>query len=287
MDVRVRQLEALVAVVDAGTFTGAAERLGMSQAAVSRAVAALEAQLGVRLLQRTTRHVALTATGARVAAQARRVLAELGHLRRIAEASRTEIRVGYAWAALGRHTRALQKAWAAAHPGLQLVFVHANEPTAGLSDGSADVAVIRRQLADARFDTTRVGTERRFAAVATDNPLARKRTVALAEVARYTVAIDLSTGTTTPQLWESPPATRASHSLDEWLTLIAAGQAVGVTSEATANQNPRPGVAYRAVRDAPPIPVRLAWWRDDPPAELTELVYQVRAVYGTGSSLAV
>ena len=284
MDVRTGQLEALVAVVEAGTFTGAAARLGKSQAAVSRSIAALESALGARLLQRSTRHVALTATGARVAAQARRVLAELSHLHRIVEQSRTEIQVGYAWAALGRHTRRLQKAWAAAHPGLPLVFVHVNEPTAGLGDGSADVAVIRRPLTDARFDTTRVGAERRFAAVATDNPLARKRSVTLAELARYTVAIDFGTGTTTPDLWESPPRTRASHSVDEWLTLIAAGQAVGVTAEATANQNPRPGVAYRPVRDAPPIPVRLAWWRDNPPAELPELVAQIRTVYGPSSS---
>jgi DNA-binding transcriptional LysR family regulator len=279
MNVQFRHLEALLAVVEAGTFTGAAERLGMSQAAVSRSVAALETALGARLLQRTTRHVALTPAGARIADQARRVLDELTHLHRIADQARAEIRVGYAWAALGRHTRRLQRAWAAAHPGLPLVFVHSNEPTAGLGDGSADVAVIRRELSDRRFDTARVGTERRFAAVATDNPLARKRSVSLADVARHTVAIDYGTGTTTPDLWATPPVVRPTHSLDEWLTLIAAGQAVGITSEATANQNPRPGIAYRPVRDATPIPVRLAWWRDDPPAELPELITQIRATY--------
>jgi hypothetical protein len=39
-------------------------------------------------------------------------------------------------------------------------------------------------------------------------------------------------------------------------------------------------VAYRTVRDAPPIPVRLAWWADDPPAHLADLVEQSRAAYG-------
>ena len=42
--------------------------------------------------------------------------------------------------------------------------------TAGLSEGAADVAVIRRPLADPRFDTALVGVEARFAAVASDNP---------------------------------------------------------------------------------------------------------------------
>jgi hypothetical protein len=68
--------------------------------------------------------------------------------------------------------------------------------------------------------------------------------------------------------------------VDEWLTLIAAGQAVGVTAEATAHQYPRPGVAYRVLRQAPPISVRLAWWRDDPPDQLTEVVTLARAAYG-------
>ena len=54
MDLEVRQLRCLVAVVDAGTFTDAAIELGVSQAAVSRTVMALERELGVRLLHRTS-----------------------------------------------------------------------------------------------------------------------------------------------------------------------------------------------------------------------------------------
>jgi DNA-binding transcriptional LysR family regulator len=275
MDVELRHLRALVAVVDAGTFTEAAVNLGISQASVSRAITALETALGARLLQRTTRQVSLTSTGTQVRAGARRVLDEVAHLHRIVEQSRTELRVGYAWAALGRHTRRLQKTWADAHPGMPLVFVQSSTPTAGLAEGTADVAVIRRPLHDPRFDTALVGTESRYAAVATDNSLARRRSLRLADLTRYAVAIDDRTGTTTLELWQPgpPPAVvRAAHGVDEWLTLIAAGQAVGITSEATANQNPRPGVAYRAVRDAPPIPVRVAWWKDDPPQHLSDLI---------------
>jgi DNA-binding transcriptional LysR family regulator len=285
MDMELRHLRALVAVVDAGTFTGAAVHLGISQASVSRAITALETALGARLLQRTTRQVSLTSTGTHVLAGARRTLDEVAHLHRIVEQSRTELRVGYAWAALGRHTRRLQKAWADAHPGMPLVFVQSSTPTAGLAEGTVDVAVIRRPLHDQRFDTALVGTETRYAAVATDNPLARRRSLRLADLTRYAVAIDDLTGTTTLDLWRPgpPPAVvRATHGVDEWLTLIAAGQAVGITSEATANQNPRPGVAYRAVRDAPPIPVRVAWWRDDPPRHLTDLIKLTCEAYQPG-----
>lgn len=283
MDVRVHQLRALVAVVDAGTFTDAAAVLGVSQATVSRAVAALERALGTRVLQRTTRHVALTPAGTRIAGQARRILEEVAHLQRIVTESRTEVRVGYAWAALGRHTRRLQRAWAAGHPRVPMVFVQANEPTAGLSDGTADLAVIRRPLDDARFATVEIGRESRFAAVATGSALSRRRTLRVADLAGYTVAIDSRNGTTTPQLWPAdarPTSIRESRSVDEWLTLIAAGQAVGVTAEATAHQYPRPGVAYRVLRHAPRISVRLAWWRDDPPDQLDEVIDLARAAYG-------
>ena len=55
MDVELRHVRCLVAIVDYGGFTGAAAELGVSQPAVSRGLAALERQLGVRLLRRTSR----------------------------------------------------------------------------------------------------------------------------------------------------------------------------------------------------------------------------------------
>ncbi|WP_436531305.1 LysR family transcriptional regulator [Actinoplanes sp. HUAS TT8] len=283
MDLQLRHLRALVAVVDAGTFTDAATEMNTSQAAVSRSVAACEEILGVRLLQRTTRHVSLTGTGAQVLAGARRILDEVAHLHRIAEQSRTELRVGYAWAALGKHTRRVQRAWAGVRPGLPLVFVQINSLTAGLSEGAADVAVIRKPIDDPRFASAGIGTEARYAAVSTESPLARRRSLRIGDLSRYTVAIDVRTGTTTLDLWDpgpQPAAVRRTTGVDEWLTLIAANQAVGVTSEATANQNPRPGVAYRMLRQVPPIPVWLAWWRDDPPEGLDDLLRLSREAYG-------
>lgn len=69
-----RQLEYVVAVLDEGTFRGAAEASNVSQPALSHAVAALERELGTALFRRTGRGVTVTAAGERVAAAARRVL---------------------------------------------------------------------------------------------------------------------------------------------------------------------------------------------------------------------
>jgi DNA-binding transcriptional LysR family regulator len=70
-------LAAFVAVADAGSFTLAAARLGMSPSALSHAIRALEARLGVRLLARTTRSVAPTAAGDRLLATLRPALASI------------------------------------------------------------------------------------------------------------------------------------------------------------------------------------------------------------------
>ncbi len=266
MDVEVRQLRCLVAIVDEGGFTDAALALGVSQAAVSRTLASLERALGVRLLRRTSREVTPTATGLRVVAHARRVLAEVEGLVREVASGRASLRIGYAWSALGRHTLAFQRGWAKTHPGTELELVRANSATAGLSEGMCELGIVRRPLDERRFDSAIVGLERRLCALASDDPLARRRSVRLADLAGRTLLVDPRTGTTTTELWppDARPAARETHDIDDWLTAISTGGCVGMTAEATAHQYPRPGVVYRPVRDAEPIAVRLAWWRDDP-----------------------
>jgi DNA-binding transcriptional LysR family regulator len=73
---RLHLMSVFVAVGEAESFAGGARRLGMSPPAVTRAVSALEARLGVKLLQRTTRHVRVTEAGQRYLDDARRILAE-------------------------------------------------------------------------------------------------------------------------------------------------------------------------------------------------------------------
>jgi DNA-binding transcriptional LysR family regulator len=282
MNTELRQLRALVAIADHGTFTDAAIELGVSQASVSRTIAALEADLGVRLLRRTTRSVSPTVVGGRVIDRARRILFEVAELERAVGDGSGELRLGYAWAAFGRHTTALQRAWASEHPNAPMVLVQTNTLTAGLAEGVAEISVVRRPL-DARFQTVLITTESPYAAVAADDPWAKRRSLRMADFAGRTVGIDSRTGTTTMDLWEpgtGPAAARQTGSVDEWLTLIAAGQAVGLTSEATVAQYPRPGVVKRPVRDAQPMPVWLAWWRDDPPALHLALVRLACDIHG-------
>ncbi|TDD72166.1 LysR family transcriptional regulator [Actinomadura rubrisoli] len=266
MDIELRQLRVLVAIVDAGTFTDAAIELGVSQAAVSRTLAALERALDVRLLRRTSRQVAPTATGVRVLALARRLLAEAEDLVQDATSGHTRLRIGYAWSAMGRHTVAFQRRWPRRWPHIDLQLVRTNSATGGLAEGACDVAVVRTVPDPRRFDSVIVGLERRFCGMASDDPWARRRSVRLADISGRTLLIDPRSGTTTLDLWPpgSRPATERTTDIDDWLTAVASGRCVGVTAQSTVDQYPRPGVVYRPVRDAAPIAVRLAWWRDDP-----------------------
>jgi DNA-binding transcriptional LysR family regulator len=266
MNVELRHLRTFAAVVDAAGFTGAAAELGVSQPAVSRALAGLEDVLGVRLLRRTSRELALTAAGERVLAHARRVLAEVDDLVREARGGHARLRIGHAWAAMGAHTVEFQRRWATRRPDVDVALVRINTSTGGLAEGACDVAIVRVPTDDRRIDGTVVGLEPRWCALAADDPLARRRQLRLSDLVGRVVAADPRTGTTTPDLWprDGRPEFEEIHDIDDWLAVITTGRCVGVTTESTPSQYGRHGIVFRRLRDAPPVPVRLIWWRDDP-----------------------
>src|SRR2546421_8552105 len=86
---RIDAMQAFVAVADLQGFAPAARKLGLSPSAVTRLIAALEGRLGARLLQRTTRKVALTDVGARYLERVRRILADVEEAEGAAEGEQT------------------------------------------------------------------------------------------------------------------------------------------------------------------------------------------------------
>jgi DNA-binding transcriptional LysR family regulator len=166
--------------------------------------------------------------------------------------------------------------------------VRTNSASGGLVEGACDVAVVRVGPAagDDRFDGAVVGLEARCCALAADDPLARRRQLRLADLAGRVLAVDPRTGTTTPELWPAGdrPEVEEIHDVDDWLAVIAAGRCVGVTAEGTLAQYRRPGVVFRRLRDAPPVPVRVIWWRDDPHPAAHDVVGLLAELYRGGSA---
>ncbi|MCP2260980.1 DNA-binding transcriptional regulator, LysR family [Streptoalloteichus tenebrarius] len=280
-ELELKHLRYLVAIVDAGSFTDAAVDLGVSQAAVSRTLLALERVLGVRLLHRTSRTVSPTSAGAQVIARARMLLHGADELVREVSTGHTRLRIGHAWSAMGRHTAEFQRRWHERHPEVELHLVRHNSPTAGLAEGLCDLAVIRASLDLRRWSHAVVGHEPRYVALAADDPWARRRAVRLAEISSRTLVVDRRTGTTTLDLWPEDvrPAVEHIHDVDDWLAAIATGRCVGVTPQATATQYRRDGIVYRPLRDAAPVPVRLIWRRHDPHPATHEVVALLTDLY--------
>lgn len=276
-------MRCLVAIVDSGTFTDAAIELGISQAAVSRSLMALEQVLGVRLLHRTSRNITPTTAGVHILAQARQILAAADNLITEAATGHTTLRIGHAWSAMGRHTREFQRRWAARYSDIDLHLIRTNSATGGLAEGLCDIAVLRTAADSKRFASAVVGYERRYCALAADDPWARRRSIRLDEIPQRTLLIDPRTGTTTPDLWPgaSQPRIRETRDIDDWLAIIAAGGGIGITPEGTTAQYRRDGVVFRPLRDAPPIAVQMIWRRHDPHPSTHAAIAMLTELYGS------
>ncbi|MFE0174196.1 LysR family transcriptional regulator [Streptomyces sp. NPDC059002] len=263
-----RHLRCFLAIADEGNITRAAARLRITQPAVSRTLAALEEALGSRLVDRSTHHLTLTAEGSAFRDKAAVAVAAFEDALDTGRSVRRPLRLGHAWSAAGPYTTPLLRRWRATHPDVPLELLRIDDRTAGLARGAVDAALLRGTVDTPGLVTELLYTEGRVAAVPVDSPLASRARLALADLAEHTVALNTVSGTTTPDLWPAdarPGAMITVANTDDWLAAIAASGAVGVTSTATADLHPHPGVGYVPLPDAPRIPVFLAR-RDGPPS---------------------
>lgn len=154
----------LIAVVDAGSLSAAARRLGMPLTTVSRKVAELEAHLHTRLLHRTTRQLSLTEAGDSYVAACRRILEDIGEAERAATgeyASPKGELVVTAPVVFGRlHVVPVVAEFLAHYPEIDINLV-LTDRVVHLMDEHADVAVRIGELPDSMLMATEVGTVRR------------------------------------------------------------------------------------------------------------------------------
>ncbi|GAA1846741.1 LysR family transcriptional regulator [Pseudonocardia ailaonensis] len=278
-----RHVRAFLAIAEAGTVTAAAARLRIGQPALSRTLRRLEEHLGVRLVDRSTHHLELTPAGRAYRERAVRVVAEVdGLLDPGALWTTAPLRLGHAWSALGTHTPELLRRWRAAHPDTPLELTQVDGPGAGLPAGVVDAAVIRGRVRVPGVTTVALAPEARLAAVPAGSALAARSSLTLADLVGETVAINAHTGTTTPDLWPAGgrPAMTWVGSTADWLVLIAAGGAVGVTASATASVHAFPGVAYVPLDGVAPLPVWLAFGEPPSHPAVPALVELVREIAG-------
>jgi DNA-binding transcriptional LysR family regulator len=166
---RIQAMQAFVAVADLQGFAPAARKLALSPSAVTRLVAALEEHLGARLLQRTTRNVALTDVGTRYLERARRVLADVEEAESSAQAERSAPRgrlVVSAPVGFGRrHVSPVVSNYLSRYPDVSCELRLADRVVNLVEDG-VDVAVRIGHLADSSLVARQTGQMRRIVVAA-------------------------------------------------------------------------------------------------------------------------
>jgi DNA-binding transcriptional LysR family regulator len=160
---RLDAMSILLAVVDAGSLSAAARRLGTPLPTVSRKVAELEAHLHTRLLHRTTRQLALTEAGAAYVAACRRILDDVGEAERIATgeyaAPKGELAVT-APIVFGRlHIVPVVAEFLAQYPEIRIRLL-LTDRVVHLMEEQIDVALRIGELPDSTLVASRVGTVR-------------------------------------------------------------------------------------------------------------------------------
>ncbi|MFF0850964.1 LysR family transcriptional regulator [Streptomyces sp. NPDC003280] len=260
-----RELRYFVAVAEELHFGRAAQRLGIAQPPLSRAIGGLERRLGTLLLERGSRGVSLTGAGAVLLREARAALdaveAAERRTRRAALTATGRPAVVLA-AKAGASAELLAKLLDAyaAEPGavaVDVVLCGPGEQTQLLRDGRADVALLHRPFDDtAGFDTEDLHTEGQVAILPAGHPLSARPHVRLAEV---TGLPDLPL-----PLWPRPdgtfpdgpgPRVRDHTQLTQ---LIALGRACAVVPE-SGRTGLREDLAAVPVLDAPRVTTVMAW----------------------------
>ncbi|MER7443403.1 LysR family transcriptional regulator [Micromonospora avicenniae] len=275
-----RQLRYFVAVAEERHFGRAAERLGMAQPPLSRAIRDLERQLGVQLLIRTTRQVTLTSAGETLLADARVALDAVAaaehrarHAGRPVPTLRLALKADYDAGLLPKIIDAYRTL------PVELLLGGHGEQVPALRDGRADVALLPTPFDERGLDTEPLVTGPRLVALAATDPLAARTTVRLSDLAgrRLPDGTPAETGRT-----QQPPANwRSRLDLSQIFNLVEVGNIVWFLPDWVARRFPRPNIAYRPVDGLEPTTLAVAWPAESRSPAVAAFVRTVKEIADT------
>ncbi|WP_036725976.1 LysR family transcriptional regulator [Patulibacter minatonensis] len=272
VDLDPRLLRTFLAVAETLHFGRAADRLHLAQGSVSGHVRRLEDVLGVELLARTSRSVALTAAGAVLQEHARRLeqatLAAVRETRRADRGQSGSLSVGIAAAIPLELVSPAIAAFREARPDVALELREApwTDPSGGLADGGVDVAFLRPPVAAAGVALETLVVEDRMAILPADHRLAEREVLSITEFVDEPWA-----GSDTDPVWRAfwtaeaergAPARYAAtiSSFDGLFDAVRHAGAVGlVPASAPARMSGATGVAFVPVRDVAPTTIDVGW----------------------------
>jgi DNA-binding transcriptional LysR family regulator len=279
MDVHGRDLRYFATVAEELHFTRAAERLFISQPALSKQIRMLERSLGVALFKRENRSVSLTPAGEALLPHARETVAAWDRgLQAVEESKRTAastLIVGMSTSpGRGGLLPAIRSRFseAAPHAQVELRQVGWEDPTAGLADQSSDIAFVWLPIpAHERYDWTVVAEEPCLVALAESHPRATDSELAFEDLLDEPfLALPESAGPlrdfwlATDQRGGQPPVIGGIiTSPDETYEALVDGRGICLLAQGNAPSLMRGGVVTRPVCGVPSCTLALAWRAGD------------------------
>ncbi|TDE11227.1 LysR family transcriptional regulator [Jiangella asiatica] len=186
---QLRQLEIISVLADELHFSRAAQRLGISQSALSQQLHKFETELGVRLVTRTSREISLTEVGEQVLEAARQTLAAVDRTRVIVDdhlAGRTgRMVIGSLGAGLNGPLPGILRKFRQVSPRSVIELIHSRDSATqerGILSGELDAAVVRRVANIRSLETTKILDESFVVYLPDDHRLAARTTISLGEL---------------------------------------------------------------------------------------------------------
>lgn len=243
---RLSALRLFVRAVESGSFSRAGRDAGLSQSAASRAIAGLEADLGARLLLRTTRRLSVTEAGQRVYEQAQRLLHEDAALMEAAAGAdrvpigrlRVSTSIAFATAEVAPHAEGFLAAW----PRLRLDLAATDTRIDAVAEG-VDLILRLGPLTDSSLTGRRLGCYERWLVAAPAVAAALDPQASLAEQLRQRCVVFSGTGLA--QKWRLEGPTGAFELEPSGPLSASAGAVVLSLAEAGAGVALMPSFAVR------------------------------------------
>lgn len=283
-----RQLTYFLAVAEERHFGRAAKRLHIAQPPLSQQIRQFEEQLGVKLFDRTTRRVDLTAAGALMLERGRSILNDVEALQadvyQVGQGATGVLHVGFSGASTYSVMPRIVRAAGTAYPGLT-VDLHGEMLTPamerGLLEHTLDAAILRPPVSSPEIDFRIINREPLVVALPAHSPLASDRPLSMVELTEqrfvtyppesvmYRMTADLCR--------EAGFQHRVSQMAQETSTIlsfVAAGGGVALMPASVRSVQLR-GVRYRELEDSPHAELAVAWRREDRSVLLSNFIQLV------------